>query len=472
MTASTSTSSNNDNKPLPKTNSSPNNGEEEEPFLVSLLKNIFLSATTYVVVKVLRDYFAKRQQASRLTRSSESSASQQQRLSNLLSAKKLSLNYYEEIISQDVIDPENIDVTFHDIGGMEDMKNELYDLVVLPLLRPDLFVTTKKGLVSFPRGILLYGSPGTGKTMMAKAIAKEGHATFLNVRLSSIFDKYFGESNKLIAAIFSLSKKLAPSVIFIDEIDSFLTQRGDSGGNDSSAISSIRSEFLTLWDGINTSDSNDVDDPVMVLGATNRPYDVDEAILRRLPRTFEIDLPNENSRLHILELILKDQEMTIKARELLPSIASMTDDYSGSDLKELCRCAAMEPIREYTSNLRSRTKITATTTTSSSSLEDAFLLAKQTNIRKINEHDFANALKKVKRTGESAANFQQKTYNKNKKSHGNINNMEDIIRGIQLLQKLMGTNAASAGMNGNTENGDEDEIFYDGDEDMKIPEMD
>jgi len=227
-----------------------------------------------------------------------------------------------------------------------------------------------------------------------------------------------------------------------------------------------------LWDGINTSDSNDVDDPVMVLGATNRPYDVDEAILRRLPRTFEIDLPNENSRLHILELILKDQEMTIKARELLPSIASMTDDYSGSDLKELCRCAAMEPIREYTSNLRSRTKITATTTTSSSSLEDAFLLAKQTNIRKINEHDFANALKKVKRTGESAANFQQKTYNKNKKSHGNINNMEDIIRGIQLLQKLMGTNAASAGMNGNTENGDEDEIFYDGDDDMKIPEMD
>ena len=335
MTASTD-----NDKPLPVTtkSSKASSNEEEEPFLLSLAKNILLSATTYIVVKLLRDYFSKRQQ--RLTRSSDA----QQRLNKLISSKKLQLNYYEEIISQDVIDPNDIDVRFHDIGGMEDMKNELYDLVVLPLLRPDLFIsTTKQGLVSFPRGILLYGSPGTGKTMLAKAIAKEGHATFLNVRLSSIFDKYFGESNKLISAIFSLSKKLAPSVIFIDEIDSFLTQRGDNGGNDSSAISSIRSEFLTLWDGINTSDTNDVEHPVMVLGATNRPYDVDEAILRRLPRTFEVDLPDYDSRLHILELVLKDQDITDKARDLLPSVANMTDGYSGSDLKELCRCAAMEP---------------------------------------------------------------------------------------------------------------------------------
>lgn len=355
----------------------------------------------------------------------------------------LRLNQYEAAIASDVIDPSQIPTRFKDIGGIDSIKSELWDLVVLPLLRPDLF-SSPSGLVSPPRGVLLYGAPGTGKTMLAKAIAAEGSAAFINVRLSSIMDKWFGESNKLVSATFSLAEKLAPSVIFIDELDTFLNQRD---GSENSATSSMKSEFLTLWDGMLTREGKD-HDTVMVLGATNRPFDVDSAILRRLPRTFEIGLPPESSRLQILQLILEKQEMTLKAKELIPKIAKVTVGYSGSDLKELCRAAAMEPIRELMRE-SSRLAVSGGNPQQQQNGQTTEIggmgPAQGVTARPVDERDFFEALKKVKRTGATAMDFQRRESQNRSAMGGNpannskrqVVNVEDLARGMQMLQHVL-----------------------------------
>lgn len=350
-----------------------------------------------------------------------------------------SLSSYEMSIAQtNVIDPSNLSVHFSDIGGMDNIKSEIYDLVVLPLLRPDLFLSDS-GLVSPPKGILLYGPPGTGKTMLAKAIAKESHATFVNVQLSTIMNKWFGESNKLISAVFGLARKLAPSVVFIDEMDAFLSQRD---GTEGSAVNSMKSEFLTLWDGLlserpkgsggsggddnGTSSNNSTSaeanpsaimlptPPIIVLGATNRPYDVDPAILRRLPRSFEISLPNHNSRLQLLRLFLEKQLMTLEAKAFLPKVADMTVGYSGSDLKEVCRAAAWEPVREMTSGASRKAVgwdgIGKPPTSNNPMLKrtSSGFPPRGTKARPVNKNDFILAVQKVKKTGESARDFHKK----------------------------------------------------------------
>ncbi|CAL5344193.1 unnamed protein product [Camellia sinensis] len=244
-------------------------------------------------------------------------------------------NPYEDVIACDVINPDHIDVEFNSIGGLETIKQALYELVILPLRRPELFSHGK--LLGPQKGVLLYGPPGTGKTMLAKAIAKESGAVFINVRISNLMSKWFGDAQKLVSAVFSLAYKLQPAIIFIDEVDSFLGQRRTT---DHEALTNMKTEFMALWDGFTT----DQNARVMVLAATNRPSELDEAILRRLPQAFEIGIPDRRERVEILKVVLKGER--VEEDIDFAYIAGLCEGYTGSDLLELCKKAAYYPIRD------------------------------------------------------------------------------------------------------------------------------
>ncbi|XP_073305847.1 uncharacterized protein [Primulina huaijiensis] len=251
-------------------------------------------------------------------------------------------NSYEDVIACDVVNPDEIDVKFDSIGGLDAIKQALYDIVILPLRRPELFSRGK--LLCPQKGVLLYGPPGTGKTMLAKAIAKESGAVFINVRISNLMSKWFGDAQKLVAAVFSLAYKLQPAIIFIDEVDSFLGQRKST---DHEALTNMKTEFMALWDGFTTDQSA----RVMVLAATNRPSEIDEAILRRLPQAFEIGIPDRRERAAILKVVLKDEKVADDID--YDRISGQCDGYTGSDLLELCKKAAYFPIRDLLNDEKS-----------------------------------------------------------------------------------------------------------------------
>ncbi|XVE64308.1 hypothetical protein DITRI_Ditri07aG0090700 [Diplodiscus trichospermus] len=243
-------------------------------------------------------------------------------------------NDFEKRIRPEVIPANEIGVTFADIGAMDEIKESLQELVMLPLRRPDLF---KGGLLKPCRGILLFGPPGTGKTMLAKAIANEAGASFINVSMSTITSKWFGEDEKTVRALFTLAAKVAPTIIFVDEVDSMLGQRTRVGEHE--AMRKIKNEFMTHWDGLLTK----AGERILVLAATNRPFDLDEAIIRRFERRVMVGLPSIESRERILRTLLaKEKVENLDFKEL----STMTEGYSGSDLKNLCVTAAYRPVRE------------------------------------------------------------------------------------------------------------------------------
>ena len=198
-------------------------------------------------------------------------------------------------------------------------------------------------LLTAPSGVLLYGPPGCGKTMLAKALARESGATFINLHISTLTEKWFGDSNKLVNAVFSLARKLQPTIVFIDEIDAVLGQRR-SGEHEASGM--VKAEFMTHWDGLTSANTYGEPQRILILGATNRIQDIDEAILRRMPKKFPVSLPTAPQRLRIFKLILKDTKVD-KTHFDIDYLVRVTQGMSGSDIKEACRDAAMVPVREF-----------------------------------------------------------------------------------------------------------------------------
>ncbi|XVE64760.1 hypothetical protein DITRI_Ditri07aG0127600 [Diplodiscus trichospermus] len=244
-------------------------------------------------------------------------------------------NEFEKRMRPEVIPANEISVTFSHIGALDETKESLQELVMLPLRRPDLF---KGGLLKPCRGILLFGPPGTGKTMLAKAIAREAGASFINVSMSTITSKWFGEDEKNVRALFTLAAKVSPTIIFVDEVDSMLGQRTRVGEHE--AMRKIKNEFMTHWDGLLSKPG----ERILVLAATNRPFDLDEAIIRRFERRIMVGLPTAENREKIFRTLLAKE----KVHEGLDftELASMTEGYTGSDLKNLCTTAAYRPVRE------------------------------------------------------------------------------------------------------------------------------
>ena len=237
---------------------------------------------------------------------------------------------------------EKPDVTYQDIGGLDVQKQEIREAVELPLTHPELYQQIG---IDPPGGVLLYGPPGTGKTMLAKAVANHTTASFIRVCGSEFVQKYLGEGPKMVRDVFRLARENAPSIVFIDEIDTIGARRYDSTHGSDREVQRILVELLTQMDGF------DPKAQVKVIMATNRQDILDPALMRpgRLDRKIEIPLPNESGRIDILKIHSKP--MTKKGEIDYESLAKITDEFNGADLRNVCTEAGMFAIRdqrEYT----------------------------------------------------------------------------------------------------------------------------
>ena len=225
--------------------------------------------------------------------------------------------------------------TFDSIAGLHDVKEVMNEAVVFPMIRRDLFTN----LTAQPKGVLLFGPPGTGKTLIGKAVASECGAKFFAISASSITSKWIGEGEKLVKTLFVVARALQPSIIFIDEVDSLLTSRNDSEHDSSRRI---KTEFFIQLDGASTKK----DDFVLIIGTTNRPQEIDEAARRRFTKRIYVTLPDKESRLALLQYLMKTEEQISLRENDFHEIVNLTNGFSGADMHILCQEAARLRLRQ------------------------------------------------------------------------------------------------------------------------------
>ncbi|PNT62758.1 hypothetical protein BRADI_4g07862v3 [Brachypodium distachyon] len=238
-----------------------------------------------------------------------------------------------EHVSNEIMDKDP-NVRWVDIAGLEHAKKCVTEMVIWPLLRPDIF----RGCRSPGRGLLLFGPPGTGKTMIGKAIAGEAKATFFYISASSLTSKWIGEGEKLVRALFGVACCRQPAVIFVDEIDSLLSQRKSDGEHESSRR--LKTQFLIEMEGFDSGNEQ-----ILLIGATNRPQELDEAARRRLTKRLYIPLPS-SARAWIIRNLLEKDGLFKLSEEETSVVCKLTEGYSGSDMKNLVKDASMGPLRE------------------------------------------------------------------------------------------------------------------------------
>lgn len=268
-----------------------------------------------------------------------------------------------ELIRNEIMDRFS-PVTWDDIAGLEYAKQIIREAIVCPLLRPDIFT----GLRKPPRGILLFGPPGTGKTLIGKCIASQSNATFFSISASSLTSKWIGEGEKMVRTLFAVAAVHQPAVVFIDEIDSLLCQRSETEHESSRRL---KTEFLIQLDGAATAE----DERILIVGATNRPQELDEAARRRLVKRLYIPLPELSARIQILRRLLASEKNSLAA-EQIAEIGRLTEGFSGADMKVLCHEASMGPIRSIS--------------------YDQLVQVAKDDVRAVNYEDFKTALNRVR----------------------------------------------------------------------------
>eukprot|EP00927_Polykrikos_kofoidii_P035940 TRINITY_DN30420_c0_g1_i1.p1 TRINITY_DN30420_c0_g1~~TRINITY_DN30420_c0_g1_i1.p1 ORF type:complete len:580 (-),score=102.05 TRINITY_DN30420_c0_g1_i1:182-1921(-) len=249
------------------------------------------------------------------------------------------------LIEQDIV-VGDLQVRFEDIGGLQNAKRALNEAVVLPLLMPEFFTGIRKPW----KGVLLFGPPGTGKTMLAKAVAScTENVTFFNCSSATLTSKWRGESEKLLRSLFHTARAKVPSILFFDEIDSLLSQRGSSAEHEASRR--FKSEFLIHMDGL-LSDApaeSGQQGHLFVLATSNAPWDLDEALRRRLEKRIYIPLPDSDAREHMFRHHL--QSICVGESVDMAELAARTANYSGADIQLICRDASMNPMRRLIDGL-------------------------------------------------------------------------------------------------------------------------